>query len=109
MSRVILSARFPVFMFSHVPLLLCRALGDQVGKFQESKADLTAARELDPEGKAITKAFKKLAKKVADDKAKKKKKFGGMFKKMKGGMYDNKPNLPGDPTKDPANKRVRCA
>ncbi len=38
-----------------------------------------------------------------------KKKFGGMFKKMKGGIYDNKPNLLGDPDKDPHNKLVRLS
>jgi hypothetical protein len=79
----------------------------EVGKLDEAKADLEAAKKLDPESKAIAKAFKKLATVVAADKELRKKKFGGMFKKAKGGLYNDQPNPHADPTKDPKNKRVR--
>jgi len=79
----------------------------EIAEFKKAKSDLDSAQQIDPEGKAIKKAFKKLAKRVAADKELRKKKFGGIFSKMKGGMYNNKPNVLKDPTTDPANKRVR--
>merc|ERR1711990_656570 len=78
----------------------------EVGKFDKAKEDLDKALAADPENKSIVKAFKKLRKKKAAHKAASKKKFGGMFSKMKGGIYDNKPNLLKDPRGDPTNPHV---
>ena len=78
----------------------------EVGKFSEAKQDLKAAQEIDPESKSIKKLATKLAKAVAAHKALKKKKFGGFFSRMKGGMYDNKPNVIADPRGDPNNAHV---
>jgi len=78
----------------------------EVGKFDKAKEDLDKALAADPENKSIVKAYKKLRKKKAAHKAASKKKFGGMFSKMKGGIYDNKPNVLKEPRGDPSNPHV---
>lgn len=69
------------------------------GMFEHAKADLMAARKLDPKNKSVVKELMRYKKMMEDAKAKAKSTFGNMFSKV-GGLYDEKNSIVVAPTHD---------